>query len=169
MTFSQQEHWSGLPFPPPGHLPLPGTEPTSPASPVSPALRADSLPLETKCWQSKCDVLESESNQALSIGDEDWKVWRLRKKRPERILLSHCSLERGRWWRNRNLADQWEGGELLVASASGLWGFVCILFILRMLPLFLMIISLAPGHSYHLFTYYLHWKSTYLFKRQGAI
>ena len=27
MGFSRQEHWSGLPFPPPGHLPDPGIEP----------------------------------------------------------------------------------------------------------------------------------------------
>ena len=32
MGFSKQEHWSGLPCPPPGDLPDPGTEPTSPAS-----------------------------------------------------------------------------------------------------------------------------------------
>uniref|UniRef100_A0A4W2EVQ6 Uncharacterized protein n=1 Tax=Bos indicus x Bos taurus TaxID=30522 RepID=A0A4W2EVQ6_BOBOX len=37
-----QEYWSGLPCPPPGDLPDPGTEPTSP---VSSALWADSLPL----------------------------------------------------------------------------------------------------------------------------
>ena len=37
--FSRQEHWSGLPFPPPGDLPDPGIEP------VSPALQVDSLPL----------------------------------------------------------------------------------------------------------------------------
>ena len=36
MGFSRQEHWSGLPFPPPGDLPDPGTEPGSPA------LQADS-------------------------------------------------------------------------------------------------------------------------------
>ena len=35
MGFPRQEYWSGLPFPPPGHLPNTGTEP---ASPVSPAL-----------------------------------------------------------------------------------------------------------------------------------
>ena len=29
--FSRQEYWSGLPFPPPGHLPHPGIKPTSPA------------------------------------------------------------------------------------------------------------------------------------------
>ena len=32
--FSRQEHWSGLPFPPPGHLPDPGIEPTSLMSPA---------------------------------------------------------------------------------------------------------------------------------------
>ena len=37
---SQQEYWSGLPFPSPGHLPHPGSEPRSPA------LQADSLPTE---------------------------------------------------------------------------------------------------------------------------
>ena len=32
--FPKQEYWSGLPFPPPGNLPAPGTEPMSPASPA---------------------------------------------------------------------------------------------------------------------------------------
>ena len=31
MEFSRQEYWSGLPFPSPGNLPNPGTEPGSPA------------------------------------------------------------------------------------------------------------------------------------------
>ena len=31
MEFSRQEHWSGLPFPPPGDLPNPVIKPTSPA------------------------------------------------------------------------------------------------------------------------------------------
>ena len=39
MGFSRQEHWSGLPLPPPRDLPDPGIEPGSPA------LQADSLPL----------------------------------------------------------------------------------------------------------------------------
>ena len=34
MEFFRQEHWSGLPFPPPGDLPNSGIEPTSPVSPV---------------------------------------------------------------------------------------------------------------------------------------
>ena len=40
MGFSRQEYWSGLPCPPPGDLPNPGTEARSPA------LQADSLPRE---------------------------------------------------------------------------------------------------------------------------
>ena len=39
MGFPRWEYWNGLPFPPPGDLPDPGTEP------VSPAWQADSLPL----------------------------------------------------------------------------------------------------------------------------
>ena len=34
MGFPRQEYWSGLPFPPPGDLPHPGTEPTSLSSPA---------------------------------------------------------------------------------------------------------------------------------------
>ena len=34
MGFFRQEYWSELPFPPPGDLPNPGTEPTSPVSPA---------------------------------------------------------------------------------------------------------------------------------------
>ena len=40
MGFSRQEYWSGLPFPSPGELPNPGTEPKPPA------LQADALPTE---------------------------------------------------------------------------------------------------------------------------
>jgi len=31
---SRQEYWSGLPGPSPGHLPNPGTEPTTPTAPI---------------------------------------------------------------------------------------------------------------------------------------
>ena len=37
MEFSRQEYWNGSPFPPPGDLPDPETEPTSPMSPASAA------------------------------------------------------------------------------------------------------------------------------------
>ena len=41
MGFSRQEHWSGLPCPPPGDFPDSGIKPRSPA------LQADSLPSES--------------------------------------------------------------------------------------------------------------------------
>ena len=40
MEFSRQEYWRVFPFPSPGDLPYPGTEPGSPA------LQADSVPTE---------------------------------------------------------------------------------------------------------------------------
>ena len=40
MEFSRPEYWNGQPFPSPGDLPDPGSEPRSPA------LQADSLPAE---------------------------------------------------------------------------------------------------------------------------
>ena len=40
MGFSRQEYWNGLPFPSPGGLPDPATQPGSPA------LQADTLPSE---------------------------------------------------------------------------------------------------------------------------
>ena len=43
MGFSRQEHWSGLPFPPPGDL---RTQGSNLCLPASPALRGDSLPAE---------------------------------------------------------------------------------------------------------------------------
>ena len=45
--FSRQEYWSGLPCPPPGDLPDPGTEPMSS---LAPALQVDSLLLSH--WES---------------------------------------------------------------------------------------------------------------------
>ena len=42
MGFFRQEYWSGLPFPFPGDLPIPGMEPGSPVS------QADSLPTELR-------------------------------------------------------------------------------------------------------------------------
>ena len=50
MGSSRQEFWSGLPWPPRGDLPKPGTESESP---VAPALQADSSPLSH--WGSPCE------------------------------------------------------------------------------------------------------------------
>ena len=59
IAFLRQEYWSGVPFPPPGDLPIPGTEP---ASPASPALQADSLPIELPgkpfSWSSRVHCMD---------------------------------------------------------------------------------------------------------------
>ena len=55
MGFPRQEYWSGLPFPSPGDLPDPGSEP------ASPALAADSLPL---CHQGSPHIFNM---QALNL------------------------------------------------------------------------------------------------------
>ena len=47
--FSKQEHWSGLPCPPPEDLPNPGIEPGSPA------LQVDSLPPELPGKHSRAE------------------------------------------------------------------------------------------------------------------
>ena len=64
MGFSRQEYWSGLPFPPPGDLPVPGNEP---ASPVAPALQADSLPTEPSGKPYKqCGGIHLEISRSLN-------------------------------------------------------------------------------------------------------
>ena len=55
MGFSRQEYWSGLPFPPPGDLPDPGTEPESS---VSPSLQA---------YSSLAESLQKAENGAYDI------------------------------------------------------------------------------------------------------
>ena len=53
MGFSRQEHWSGLPCPPPGDLSNPGIEPMSPEAA---ALQADSLPLSHRGSPHLCST-----------------------------------------------------------------------------------------------------------------
>ena len=50
LGFSRQEHWSGLPFPSPGDLPDPETEPVSPVSPARANGFFTTEPLELKCF-----------------------------------------------------------------------------------------------------------------------
>ena len=69
--FSRQEYWRGLPCPPPGNLPDPGTEP------MSPALRADSLPLEPRVSLAWLYGDSKYSNLSLS---NFWTNRKVRKK-----------------------------------------------------------------------------------------
>ena len=55
MGFSRQEYWSGLPFPPAGDLPNPGTEPISLASPAL----AGGFLTTSATWEAHICVLTS--------------------------------------------------------------------------------------------------------------
>ena len=69
MRFSRQEYWSGLPCPPPGDLPDPGTAPTCPASP---ALQVDFLPLKHRYYTEK--TLKNATKELLELINEFSKV-----------------------------------------------------------------------------------------------
>ena len=75
MEFSKQEYWSGLPFPSPGDLPNPGTEPGSPASPAFPvAQMVKNLPavLETQFqFLSQEDTLEEGTGNPLQCSHQE--------------------------------------------------------------------------------------------------
>ena len=57
MALSRQEHWSGLLFPSPGHLPHPGIEPGSPTS------QADSLPSEPSGKLARLNLMVESGDQ----------------------------------------------------------------------------------------------------------
>ena len=76
MGFSRQEHWSGLPCPPPGDLPDPGIEPTSLMSPLltgefftTSAPRRHSLTLQTWCFfiTDLCRLEKNQSRHSLEL------------------------------------------------------------------------------------------------------
>ena len=89
MDFSGQEHWSGLPFPPPGDLPDPGIEPALPATPglagpFSPA-EPPGKPMRGLCKTKSVpvDYLKFKFNWAFCIFSDN----------PRTTLI-----ENGSWW-----------------------------------------------------------------------
>ena len=69
MGFSRQEYWSGLPFPSPGDLPDPGTEPRSPA------LQAGALPSELLGEPVVSIVMELDLSASLLALIIIWDTW----------------------------------------------------------------------------------------------
>ena len=65
MEFYRQEHWSGLPFPSPGHLPHPGMKAMSPALQVGSLL---SEPPRKYTWLEDIPSIDDPPNK-LSICD----------------------------------------------------------------------------------------------------
>ena len=71
MEFSGQEYWSSLPFPSPGDLPNPGTEPRSPA------LQADALSSEPpgNPFHAKMGTIKDRSGMDLTEAEDIKKRW----------------------------------------------------------------------------------------------
>ena len=67
MGFSQQEYWSGLPCPPPGDLPNPGTEPESL---ISPAL-ADGFFTTSATWEAQNHLQCNIKMRVICLGDKE--------------------------------------------------------------------------------------------------
>ena len=71
MAFSRQEHWSGLPRPPPGDLPDPGIEPESLTSPTL----AGRLFTTSAAWEVPGLVSPAcDTAAATPYGQEDGKM-----------------------------------------------------------------------------------------------
>ena len=92
MEFSKQEYWHGLPFPSPGDLPDPGTEPRSPA------LQADSLPSETPCRQDSHPKIAVVGNMVHVLLRATWAV------RDEDCVILRTELEKGNQFFRKFLA-----------------------------------------------------------------
>ena len=60
MGFSRQEYWSGVPFPTPGNLPDPGTEPASLASPAL----AGRIFTTSATWEAQVTLSVKENKRA---------------------------------------------------------------------------------------------------------
>ena len=69
MGFSRQEYWSGLPFPPPGHLLGPGIEPMSPASPALAGGFFTTVPPGKPCKSGLVDILDTQTSSGCI------KIW----------------------------------------------------------------------------------------------
>ena len=81
MGLCRQEHWSGLPCPPPGGLPDPGMERASPVASVG---RADSLPLSQQ-GSPVCNAGFTEEETKLQ------RSCRLSASQMEDLLAQHFS------------------------------------------------------------------------------
>ena len=82
MKFSRQEYWSGLPCPPPGHLPDPGIEPKSVTLPAL----AGQLFTMSATWEASCLIsgncfwllsLRCNGKITTSGNPSHWKVTRI--------------------------------------------------------------------------------------------
>ena len=89
MKFSRQEYWSGVPFPPPGHLPGPGIKPKSLASPaLAGGFFSTSTTWEAPCTSYPLACLPSDTLSAITPETPHFRF------RACWSLFLHCSAPR---------------------------------------------------------------------------
>ena len=82
--FSRQEYWSGLPCPPPGDLPDPGT---GLVFLVSPAL-ADRFFTTSATWEVRCMNLKSVIQNKVSQKEKNTFIWNLENGTDQPICMA---------------------------------------------------------------------------------
>ena len=126
MGFSKQECWSGLPFPPPGDLPDPGSN----LRLMSPALAGGFIPTSTICamkysfyWKILMCLMENIANKGMSkamvfpvvmYGCEIWTIKHVESQRIDAFEL-WCwrrLLRVPRTARRSNQSSPWGGKQL---------------------------------------------------------
>ena len=129
MGFSRQEYWTGLPCPPPGHLPNPGIEPTVL---TSPAMASRFFTTSTN-WDAHClrYIVLIKKFSRKHIGLRQYTsiflelLWVKNKERAS--LASYASLcLGGNWvmaWAAVTWTLSWAGGfACKLAHSPGFWG-----------------------------------------------
>ena len=100
MGFPRQEYWSGLPCPPPGHLPTPGMKPKSPMAPVLHAEPPEKLQRQFQSVQLLSHVQlfvtpRTEECQASLPITNSWsllKLMSIESVMPSNHLILYCPL-----------------------------------------------------------------------------
>ena len=105
MGFSRQEHWSGLPCPPPGDLPHPGIKPRSPT------WQADSLPAELPAKPTEPPGFRQ--TRTASHPSMGWQVRNV-------YLTFRCRCQVNRWIHETGVKE-WGEINLVVASIKMLF------------------------------------------------
>ena len=94
MGFSRQEEWSGLPFPPSGDLPDPGTEPLSPMSPARAGgffTTASPGKLLESMLRIYNELFHLHSKQTCEVGRIFLHISQIRNRRLKGDIICRCS------------------------------------------------------------------------------
>ena len=135
MGFSRQEYWRGLPFPPPGDRPDPGTEPTSLMS----SALAGGFFTTRATWETPVDIggrvgqkahrcsLQAAVSRNVEQESESFQPtsWRFSENKEQKFLQADKGLDDCILWNQPNY--EWRGRKQAFwrtpCGLRGLWGY----------------------------------------------